>query len=78
MASRLMLSLKKAVREPKGVWSLETMTNTTQGLGEGTLRFAPPAHVEPRRISLAPAMPDEEAVELDPLPQPHLSIGSAL
>ena len=42
MATRLMLSLKKAAAEPKGAWSVATMTNFSVGWPprDGTLEFA--------------------------------------
>ena len=70
MASRLMLSLKKASVEPKGMWSLETMTNQSAGrvAGGGTVRFASwvpggSCETSPHSVAL-----DEEGIELDAKP----------
>jgi len=67
MATRLMLSLKKAAAEPKGLWSLETMA--TMGWGrsteDGTADPAPRVPGGSREISLTPAAPNEEDIELD-------------
>ena len=60
MASRLMLSLKKAAVEPKGVWSLETMNTMSQGelTEDGTIRPTLRASSGLHEIS-------EEGIELD-------------
>lgn len=82
MASRLMLSLKKAAAKTSQAWSLQSMTNSTRGRTSagGTLRFASQVPGRPHGISLAPMVLDAE-MELDtvsPLSQspvyPHLHI----
>jgi hypothetical protein len=72
MASRLMLSLKKAASKPKPLLSLEIMSNPTWGgsVDDGTVRFA-----VPERSPLTPVVPSEEEIELgaalqDLVPQP--------
>ena len=71
MASRLMLSLKKAAAGPQVVWSLEIMTNPSWGstVEEATLRFAPRVSGGRHELSLVSAGRDEEDVELDPVPR---------
>ena len=61
MASRLMLSLKKASVKPKAMWSLQTMTNHIWGgtMEEGTIRFAPRNTRVSREISLPHLGPEE-------------------
>ena len=66
MASRLMLSLKKAI-QPKDPWSLQIMTTTNQGrpTGDGTINFAPRVPRGLDGILRAPVVPNEEDMELD-------------
>jgi hypothetical protein len=73
MASRLMLSLKKAAAEPTGAWSVTTMSNFSLGRppGDGTLYFASPTL--DTEIS---APPDEEGMELDSVPELPRNRGS--
>ncbi|KAF9781781.1 hypothetical protein BJ322DRAFT_1078244 [Thelephora terrestris] len=70
MASRLMLSLKKASAEPKAVWSLKTMTNATSGelAEDGTIRFAARVPGRFHGSAFAPAASDREYIELDATP----------
>jgi hypothetical protein len=67
MASRLMLSLKKAAAEPRGAWSVATMTTFGPGkpLGGGTLAFASQTLSESCESS---APPNEENMELEFVP----------
>jgi len=62
MASRLMLSLKKAATEPNGQWSLETMNDPSSGglAGDGGIRFASQVPGESDEISEDPTPPNEE------------------
>ena len=62
MASRLMLSLKKAAGEPREMWSLETMTNPGWS---GTARFASRAPDELQEISLVSVTLDKEGKVFD-------------
>jgi len=55
MATRIMISLKKAAAEPMGPWSLETMTD---------VHFTSPMHHVSREISETHTTPNEEAIEL--------------
>ena len=66
MASRLMLSLKKAAAQPKIPWSLKTMTIISQGrITEGGIINSPPrVPGEWHEISRVPAAPNEGGVEL--------------
>ena len=61
MASRLMLSLKKAAVEPTRPWSLETMTgcSTSTPSQVGTIRFAPRTF----EVSETPFPQNEEDVD---------------
>lgn len=71
MASRLMLSLKKASVEPVGMWSLEVMSSSRAGrmVGDGTVRFAPRMPDRSRETLPYSATLDEEAgMELDAKP----------
>ena len=75
MASRLMLSLKKATVQPKMLWPLDTMTSMGRGrsAGDGTINFAPTVPRGLHEISLAPVASDEEDMELGAMPQLPLS-----
>ena len=66
MASRLMLSLKKATVQPKILWSLDTMTSIGQGSSarDGTITFAPTVFRGLHETSQAPAAPNEGDIEL--------------
>jgi len=66
MASRLMLSLKKATTKPKILWSLDTMASVNRrgSTGNGTINFAPRVPRGSHKISLAPVAPNEEDMEL--------------
>ena len=70
MASRLMLSLKKASIEPKGVWSLETMANATSRelAGDGTICFATRVSGRSHEILQTSATTDGEGVALSSSP----------
>lgn len=80
MASRLMLSLKKAAANQKRVWSLETMSNPSLGrtIDDGTTRFVSRVPGGSHEIPLRPMVPDVEDTELgatsrssrDPSPMP--------
>ena len=66
MASRIMLSLKKASVQPKMPWCLETLTTVSYGRSEaedGTVRFAPQGGL--REASQNSVSPNEEDMELD-------------
>ncbi|KAF9648038.1 hypothetical protein BDM02DRAFT_3116104 [Thelephora ganbajun] len=69
MASRLMLSLKKAAIEPALSWSLETMTLSGHGTGTrpgvGTLHFASRTYDVSHQTSGTLTPPDEGDVELE-------------
>lgn len=67
MASRLMLSLKKASVGPRGVWSLDTMTNAASGNLEedGTIRFASRVPNRFREIQPNSSALDGENIELN-------------
>lgn len=66
MASRLMLSLKKAAIEPTGPWSLTTMTNlSTGGAPEDSVSFASPGLGGSHEISETSAPRNEEDIELE-------------
>ncbi|KAF9643257.1 hypothetical protein BDM02DRAFT_1545403 [Thelephora ganbajun] len=64
MASRLMLSLKKVATEPKGSWSLSTMTNPGWRVSSD-LRFVSQTFGMPHETPETPASPNEEDVELE-------------
>jgi len=67
MASRLMLSLKKAAVEQTGLWSLPTLYGTSGGarLEDGTLRFASRVPGELYGILEITSPPDDGVIELD-------------
>jgi len=69
MASRLMLSLKKAATEPMGLWSLATIQETDRGAGlqNRTLRFASHVPGESHQVLEVTGLPDDGAVELEPM-----------
>lgn len=72
MASRLMLSLKKAAIEP--AWSLTTMTGLDRGMtledGTGTIRFASRMLDGSQEIlEETHALPNEGDIELEPMPR---------
>ena len=60
MASRLMLSLKKAAVEPKVLWSVETMSGPNS-----TVFFVPSVS---GGAPTNPVILDEGAIELDTVP----------
>ena len=62
MASRLMLSLKKAAIEPAGQWSLETMSNCGRA-GTQTIHFAS------RAFDMSHEISNGEDVELESIPR---------
>ena len=66
MASRLMLSLKKAAIGPAMPWSLATMTNFGRGMSQEvrTVRFAPRTLSRSRETSETPNLPNEGDIEL--------------
>jgi hypothetical protein len=76
MASRLMLSLKKASVKPTGPWSLQTVSAPSGPREAGTLRFQSRA----AGVSLqAPEILNQsisggEDVELEPLPRSRTRI----
>jgi len=67
MATRLMLSLKKAAAEPMGPWSLATIQGTGGGAGpqDGTIRFASHVPSESHQVLEVTGLPDDGAVELE-------------
>lgn len=70
IASRLMLSVKRAAVEPTGLWSLSTMGGSGRGgpAEDGTLRFASRIFgVSPEAVSTSPS--SEGDIELDSLPK---------
>jgi len=71
MASRLMLSLKKATVQPKILWSLDTMTSTGRGrsAGDGPITFAPTIFRRLHETSRAPVAPNEGDMELGAMSQ---------
>ncbi|KAF9783518.1 hypothetical protein BJ322DRAFT_1110412 [Thelephora terrestris] len=69
MASRLMLSLKKAANEPHGPWSVETMTDSGRATRRmETIRFASRAFDESHRTSETLSSPNGEDIELESAP----------
>lgn len=64
-----MLSLKKAATGPRGVWSLQTMNNSSWGRSaeNDTIRFASQV---PPDASLTPAAHNREDIELDAAERP--------
>ena len=70
MASRLMLSLKKASVEPVGMWSLEVMSSSRAGrvAGDGTVRFASRVSGRSCETSSYSVTLDEEDIELGAKP----------
>ena len=70
MASRLMLSLKKAAAGPRTPWSLSTMTNSNRGATSDlvTIHFASRTPSAPQEIpeSLAP-LDEGDDIELGPV-----------
>ena len=67
MASRIMLSLKKASVQPKTPLCLETLTTANHGRStkDGTVRLTPRVLGRQRETSQNSVTPDEEGVELD-------------
>jgi len=77
MASRLMISLKKAVDKGVGPWSLTTMDCRRGGSSEDeTLDFVPWGFDTSHEISGAVAPPNEEVIELDSVPRSPWDRGS--
>lgn len=68
IASRLMLSVKRAAVEPTGLWSLSTMAGSRRGepAEDGTLQFASQIFGAPPE---AVTSPSEGDIELDSLPK---------
>jgi len=66
MASRMMLSLKKAAVDPNGMWSLSTMSDHDQA-GDGTVHFASRVPSGLGQTSGSSMLPNEEGVELGPV-----------
>ena len=71
MASRLMLSLKKAIDQPNVPWSLEVMTtiNWGESARDETIDFASRVPRGLGEISRASAESSEEDMELGALPR---------
>ncbi|KAF9781540.1 hypothetical protein BJ322DRAFT_229181 [Thelephora terrestris] len=69
MASRLMLSLKKAAVGSTVEWSLDTMTNA-RSAEDRTICFAPRVPGGLHELSLTSTAPNEEDTELGTIPQP--------
>ena len=68
MASRLLLSLKRAAAEPFGQWSLSTMTNRNRGATAElvTIQFASrPLNVSREASETTTVPPDEGEIELE-------------
>lgn len=68
MATRLMVSLKKAAALPAGPWSIATMTGDHYNgrlPGDGNLRFASSTFDVSHETSETPANPGEEGIELE-------------
>ena len=78
MASRLMLSLKKAASEPPELWSISTMGDFGRGgsIGDGTLQFGSRTFDASHEISGIVPPPDEEGIELDSVPRLSQDRGS--
>ena len=78
MASRLMLSLKKATVQPKILWSLDTMTSMGRGRSAGgrTIIFAPRVPRGLHEASRAPVAPNEGDMELGAMPRSPPSLDS--
>ncbi|KAF9644339.1 hypothetical protein BDM02DRAFT_3122078, partial [Thelephora ganbajun] len=70
MASRLMLSLKKAGVQPKAMWSIATMTDPSWGRSTegGTIRFVSQVPEGLREISSTSAAQNEGGIELGTIP----------
>ena len=72
MASRLMLSLKKATVQPSKPWSLDTMTTVSQGTSTDDGRTGYSAQRVRGGLdetSPTPAVPNEEDIELGAVPR---------
>ena len=65
MACRLMLSLKKAATEPRGLWSL---SNDRERAANETIEFVPPTFEMSCENSDTLAQPSEEDIELGVVP----------
>jgi hypothetical protein len=70
MASRLMLSLKKATAQPTRPWSLKTMTSTSQGRSTGneTINSVPRVPRGSHEIPRSPAAQNGGDIELGAVP----------
>ena len=69
MASRLMLSLKKATTGPDMSWSLRTMSETGGAAAFGTIHFASCTIGGPHEVSEAPTPPNAGDIELESIPR---------
>lgn len=71
MASRLMLSVKRATAEPAGLWSLSTMAESgrEKPSESDTVQFVPQMFGVSCESPEDPTPPNEAEIELDPLPQ---------
>jgi len=78
MASRLMLSLKKATAQPKILQSLDTMTSIGRGrsAGDETTNFAPRVLIGLHETSRAPVAPSGGDMELGAMPRSPPSLDS--
>ncbi|KAF9643583.1 hypothetical protein BDM02DRAFT_3123236 [Thelephora ganbajun] len=78
MASRLMLSLKKAATEPNELWSFSTMANfdTERSPEDGTIRFVSRTFDVPFEISDTTTSPNGEDIELESIPRLPRNRGS--
>jgi len=65
MASRLMLSLKKAAIEPNVPWSLKTMSDSGRRTTLETIHFASWALDGSHEISGIPTLPSGRDIELE-------------
>lgn len=70
MASRLMISLKKATAQAKIPWSLDTMTTISLGRSteDGVVNSTPRVPGGLHEISLTSAAQNEEDMELGAMP----------
>ena len=71
MASRLMLSLKKAATEPTELWSLSTMGDLRRGKfpEQGSIQFTSYGFNASHGVSETLPPPNHEGVELDSMPR---------
>ncbi|KAF9652176.1 hypothetical protein BDM02DRAFT_3109597, partial [Thelephora ganbajun] len=78
MASRIMLSLKKAAVEPRGTWSLTTMGDSGRGMPpeDETLHFASRVPGRSGQVLETPTLPNEVYIELESAPRRPQNRGS--